>query len=150
MRDNLFGFVPGTLPGRNINYLLTTVGVDALFKQHLDTAAQPAAFNYTALTANSSAASAASTTLTGEIATASGGLIRKQSTFAHTNGTSTATLTTTFTANGSDSLPVTVAKIGVFNASSSGTLGYESLLSSTATITNVGDALTVTQTITRS
>ena len=150
MRNDHFGFMPGTLPGRNINYLLTTVGVDALLKQHLDTATQPAAFNYTALTADATAASAASTTLTSEIATASGGLIRKQSTFAHTNGTNTATLTTTFTANGSDSLPVTVRKIGVFNASSTGTLGYETALSSSATITNVGDALTVTHTITRS
>ena len=150
MRNDHFGFMPGTLPGRHVSHLLTTVGVDALLKQHLDTATQPAAFNYTALTANSTAASSSSTTLTGEIATASGGLIRKQSTFAHTNGTNTATLTTTFTANGSDSLPVTIAKIGVFNASSSGTLAYETLLSSTATITNVGDALTVTHTITRS
>lgn len=130
--------------------LITSVGVDALLKQHLDTATQPASFNYTALTANSSAASSGSTTLTGEIATASGGLVRKQSTFAHTNGTNIATLTTTFTANGNDSLPVTIAKIGVFNASSAGTLGYETLLSSTATMTNVGDALTVTHTITRS
>jgi hypothetical protein len=128
--------------------MLTNAGKDALFAQHVGTSAQPAAFNYMALTANSSAASASSTSLTGEIATASGGLIRKQATYAHTNGTSTATLTATFTANGNDSKPVTVAKIGVFNASSSGTLGYETLLGSTATISNTGDALTVTDTLT--
>jgi hypothetical protein len=130
--------------------MLTNAGKDALFGQHLSTSAQPAAFNYMALTANSSAASASSTTLTGEITTAGGGLIRKQATYAHTNGTSTSTLTATFTANSSDSKPVTIAKIGVFNASSSGTLGYETLLSSTATITNTGDALTVTHTVTAS
>lgn len=129
---------------------LTNAGQDALFAQHLSTGAQPAAFNYMALTANSSAFSAASTTLTGEITTASGGLIRKQATYAHTTGTNTATLTATYTANGNDSKPVTIAKIGVFNASSSGTLGYETLLSSTSTITNTGDALTVTHTVTRS
>ena len=128
---------------------LTNAGQDALFTQHLSTSAQPAAFNYTALTANSTAFSAASTTLTGEITTSGGGLIRKQSTYAHTTGTTTATLTTTYTANGSDSKPVTIAKVGVFNASTSGTLGYETLLSSTATITNTGDSLTVTHTITR-
>jgi hypothetical protein len=53
-----------------------------------------------------------------------------------------------FTANGSDSLPVTISKLGVFNASSSGTLGYETLLNATATLTTSGDNVTVTHTIT--
>jgi hypothetical protein len=53
-------------------------GRDALHAQHLGTAAQPAAFNYMALSANTTTASAASTTLPGEITTASGGLIRAQ------------------------------------------------------------------------
>jgi hypothetical protein len=128
--------------------LKTNVGIDAISKQIADTAAQPAAFNYIALTANATAPSASDTTLTAEIATASGGLIRAQAVFAHTNGTATFTLTKTFTANGSDALPVTIAKIGVFNASSSGTLGFETLLSSTATLTTVGDNTTITDTFT--
>jgi len=128
--------------------MLTNAGRDALFAQHLGTSAQPAAFNYMALTANSSAPSAGSTSLTGEITTSGGGLVRKLATYAHSAGTSTSTLSATFTANSSDSKPVTIAKIGVFNAASAGTLGYETLLSSTATITNTGDALTVTETVT--
>lgn len=126
----------------------TNAGVDAMLAQIHDTAAAPNRFNYIALTADSTAPSASDTSLASEITTASGGLIRKQATYAHTNGTSTATLTATFTANGSDSLPVTVAKFGVFNASSSGTLGYETLLSATATFTASGDNMTLTETIT--
>lgn len=128
--------------------MLTTVGRDAIHAQHMSTGAQPASFNYIALTANSTAPSAASTTLTGEITTGGGGLVRAQATYAHTGGATTSTLTKTFTANGSDSLPVTIAKIGVFNASSSGTLGYETLLSATATLSASGDNVAVTETVT--
>lgn len=128
--------------------LLTNGGRDALHKQHLDTAAQPAAFNFMAISANTTAESASNTTLPGEITTAGGGLIRAQATFAHTNGTNTSTLTKTFTANGTDSLPVVVAKDGLLNASSSGTLGYEKLLNATATLTISGDNVAITHTIT--
>jgi hypothetical protein len=128
--------------------LLTNGGRDALHSQHLNTAAQPAAFNYMALTANATAPSASNTTLTAEITTAGGGLLRAQATYAHTGGTNTTTLTKTFTANGSDSLPVTLAKIGVFNAASSGTMGYETLLNSTATLSASGDSVTITDTVT--
>ncbi len=128
--------------------LLTTVGRDALHSQHLNTAAQPAAFNYMAVSANATAPSAANTTLPGEITTAGGGLLRVQATYAHTASTNTTTLTKTFTANGSDSLPVVLAKIGVLNASSAGTLGYETLLNATATLTVSGDNAAITHTIT--
>lgn len=128
--------------------LLTTVGRDAIHSQHMNTAAPPATFNYMAVTANSTAPSAASTTLTAEIATAGGGLLRAQATYAHTGGTNTSTLTKTFTANGSDSLPVTIAKIGIFNAATVGTLAYETLLSATATLTASGDNVAITETIT--
>lgn len=128
--------------------LKTNVGIDAISKQVADTAAQPAAFNYIALTANATAPSASDTTLTAEITTAGGGLLRAQAVFAHTNGTATFTLTKTFTANGSDSLPVTLAKIGVFNAASVGTMGFETLLGATATLTVSGDNTTITDTFT--
>lgn len=124
--------------------LLTNGGRDALHDQHLGTSAQPASFNYMCLSANTTTESASNTTCPGEITTAGGGLLRAQATYAHTAGTNTSTLTHTFTANGSDSLPVTVAKIGVLNASSAGTLGYEKLLSATATLSASGDNLTVT------
>jgi hypothetical protein len=128
--------------------LLTNGGRDALHAQHVGTAAQPAAFNYIALTANTTAESAASTTLTAEIVTGGGGLIRAQATYAHTAGTNTSTLTKTFTANGSDSLPVTIGKLGIFNASSAGTMGYEKLISPTATLSAVGDNVALTYTLT--
>lgn len=109
---------------------------------------RPAAADYLALTANSTSPAAGDTALTGEISTAGGGLIRAQAIYAHTNGTSTYTLTKTFTANGNDALPITVAKVGVLNAASSGTLVWSTLLGTTATISASGDSLTVTQTIT--
>ncbi len=128
--------------------MLHTAGRDWVCDSLGKSASRPAVADYLALTANSTAPAAGDTTLTAEIATASGGLIRKQATYAHTGGAATYTLTATFTANGSDALPVTVAKVGVFNAASSGTMPWSSLLSPTATVSASGDALTITETIT--
>lgn len=128
--------------------LLVNAGRDALHNQHLSTSAPPATFNYMCLSANATAPSAASTTCPGEITTPGGGLLRKQITVGHTVGTNTSTLTGTFTCNGSDSLPVTVAKIGVLNAASVGTLGYETLLGTSATLSLSGDNVALTHTIT--
>lgn len=109
---------------------------------------QPAPAKYMALTANSTAPAAGDTTLTAEIVTASGGLIRAAATYAHTTGTKVFTLTKTFTTNGSDSLPVTIAKFAIFNAASSGSMFVENLLATTATLSAVGDQLTITETVT--
>jgi len=129
--------------------MLTTAGKDFVASALGDSSgAREAAATYIALTANATAPSASDTTLTAEIATGGGGLIRAVATYAHTGGASTYTLTKTFTANGSDSLPVTIAKIGVLNASSGGKMPWESLLSTTAVLSAVGDALTCTETIT--
>lgn len=128
--------------------LLTNVGRDAVHQQHMSTSAQPASFNYMALTASTGAPAAGDTTLTGEITTGGGGLVRAQASFAHTVGTNTSTLTKTFTANGSDTLPVTIAQIGILNAASVGTLAYHTALSSTATLNVTGDNITVTETVT--
>lgn len=105
---------------------------------------------YMALTANATAPAATDTALTAEITTASGGLIRQAATYAHTTGANTYTLTGTFTANGSDSLPVTIAKIGTFDTltGATGVMLHETLLSTTATLSASGDQLTVTQTVT--
>jgi hypothetical protein len=131
--------------------LLTNAGRDALHAQHVGTAAQPAAFFQMAF-ANSATATtpaAGDTTLAGEITTAGGGLLRGAATYAHTTGTNTSTLTRTVTANGSDSLPVTISQDGVFNAASAGTLGYKTALTpSTATLSASGDNLTATHTLT--
>jgi hypothetical protein len=51
-------------------------------------------------------------------------------------------------ANGSDVLPVVLAKIGMLNAAAAGTLGYETLLNATATLTIAGDNATITETVT--
>ena len=128
--------------------MLTNAGRDLVADSVFSTGTRPAAANYIALTANSTNPAAGDTSLTGEITTAGGGLVRAQATYAHTTGAATATLTKTFTANGSDSLPVTVAKIGVFNASSAGTMAYETLLSPAATLSASGDSVTITDTIT--
>lgn len=95
---------------------------------------------------------------TAEITTSGGGLIRKIAPFAHTAGQSTWTLTPVFTANGSDSLPVTVQSYGVFNSivsSDTGATGqtlsvpmlYYNTFSA-ATLSASGDNLTLTITIT--
>jgi hypothetical protein len=102
---------------------------------------------YMALTASASAAAGTDTTLTGEITTSGGGLIRKLATYAHTAGAASYTLTGVFTANGSDSLPVTVAKLGCFNSISGGTMCFETLLNATATLTSSGDQVTCTETV---
>lgn len=125
--------------------LRTSAGTDWLSGIMGNATANPMA--YMALTANATAASASDTTLTAEIATAGGGLIRKAFTYAHTTGTTTWTATATFTANGSDSLPVTVNKIALFNASSAGVMGFEFVVTA-ATFTASGDAVTYTYTIT--
>jgi hypothetical protein len=126
--------------------LQTTVGRDLMHNNYMGTASATA--HWGALTANATAASSADTSLTAEITTAGGGLIRQVMTFAHTSGTNTSTLTATWTANSSDSLPVIVAKWGSFNASSSGTMAHEVVLSSTVTLSSIGDSITNTFTLT--
>lgn len=130
--------------------LMVNAGRDGTFRLLYDTTrtSLPGPFNYMALTANATAASAASTTLTAEIATAGGGLLRAQAAYAHTNGTATGTLTKTFTANGTDALPVTLAKIGLFDAATVGTMGHETLLNATATLNASGDNVAITETVT--
>jgi hypothetical protein len=102
---------------------------------------------YQAITANSTNPASGDTTLSGEITTSGGGLVRKLATYAHTTGAASYTLTGVFTANGSDSLPVTIAKMGTFNSIASGRMVFETLVSPTATLSASGDALTLTQTI---
>jgi hypothetical protein len=91
------------------------------------------------------------TTMTGEITTASGGLIRKIYTWAHSAGTTTTTATGVFTVNGSDTIPVTVYAMNISTSLLTGstvTMAYETSLSASATLSAIGDQLTVTETIT--
>jgi hypothetical protein len=105
------------------------------------------------ITANATAAGATDTQLPSEIVTGGGGLVRAVTTYAHSAGTNTYTSANTFTANGSDSLPVTIAKMGLFNSmvvASTINMWFETLLNATATLTISGDALTITDTVTGS
>lgn len=104
---------------------------------------------YMGLTADSADPALADTTLPSEITTASGGLIRKICTVAHTASATTYTLAATFTANGSDSLPVTVWKVGISpSIKSTATLQlFETALPSSVTFSSSGDATTITDTI---
>lgn len=130
--------------------LVTNAGHDMVSSQILQVGSQPAAAGWMAL-ANSATATtptATDTTLTGEITTAGGGLLRASATYAHTAGTNTTTMTKTFTANGSDSLPVTISQDALFNASAAGTLFAKTALNANATLTVSGDNVTVTHTLT--
>lgn len=133
-------------------YLRTDAGKDFQSRVMGDTASTGtgayAAATFIGLSASTVAPAAASTALPGEITTVGGGLLRAQAAYAHTLGASTYTLTKTFTTNTSDVLPVTIAKIGVLNAATGGTLVFETLLNATATLNASGDQLTVTETVT--
>lgn len=129
-------------------WLRTNAGADFQAKQMAGAASATAVAKWVAVTANTTAPAAGDTTLTGEITTAGGGLVRQAGTYAHTTGTASYTLTTTFTANGSDALPVTLGKRGIFDAASGGNLVFETLISPTATLSASGDAVTLTDTVT--
>ena len=98
------------------------------------------------LSANGTAPAATDTALTAEIVTA--GLTRAVGAPAHTTGTNTYTITSSWTAQAGD-VPVTVHKRGIFTAITAGTLVFEATLSpSDATLSAAGDTLTLTDTIT--
>ncbi|MGH7743301.1 MAG: hypothetical protein ACREQ5_00565 [Candidatus Dormibacteria bacterium] len=102
-----------------------------------------------AITTDSATPVATDTTLPSEITTAGGGLIRKLATYAHTTGVASYSLAATFTANGSDSLPAIIAKMGIFNSivGATGRMQFETKLGTTATLSASGDQLTVTDSI---
>lgn len=129
-------------------WLKTNAGNDFQSNQMGGSPSASLVAKYVALTANTTAPAATDTTLTGEIVTAGGGLVRKAGTYAHTTGAASYTITTVFTANGSDALPVTIGKRGHFDAASGGTLVFSTLVTPTATLSASGDQLTLTDTIT--
>lgn len=124
----------------------TNAGIDFCAAQLGSTSPGGNGANYCALTANATTPSASDTTLTAEITTAGGGLVRKQGTYAHTTAATSYTITTAFTANGSDSLPVTINKVAHLTAASVGTMVFEDAITA-ATLNTSGDQLTVTLTV---
>jgi hypothetical protein len=110
---------------------------------------------FVAVSTTNAASVATDTTMAGEITTAGGGFLRTQATYAHSAGANTYTMANTFTANGSDtgSLPYVVYRMGLFKSmvgASVLSMGFETLLNASATITVSGDSLTCTDTITGS
>jgi len=101
---------------------------------------------YIALTTNATAPAATDTTLTSELAAASGGLVRAVAAFSYTGTNSFYTLTNTFTANVNDGSTNTINKIGVFNAASAGTLVFETAVPNPPTLVP-GDSVAITETV---
>ncbi len=132
------GGANGSTPGATTAYVVTN---------------SVAPWNFMGLSANATPASS-DTALTGEIVTSGGGLIRKICPYAHSASATTFTETPVFTANGSDSLPVTIASIGMFQDLPSVPTGaagqpiFTTTLNATATMAASGDQLTVTETVT--
>jgi hypothetical protein len=129
------GGAAGTTPGATTTYTIMPYGGGAMFM---------------GLTTNATAVGAGDTTLPTEITTAGGGLIRKIATLSHTAGASTGTVSAVFTVNASDTgLPVTIAKMGI-SASLLSTMNnlLQTVLTTSATLSAIGDQLTVTDTIT--
>jgi hypothetical protein len=91
-----------------------------------------------ALTADSAAPSATDTTLASELTT--NGFARAQGTYAHTGGSSTYTLSKTFSCTGGST---TINKEGVLAAQNGGVLTFESAEPSPPTLIS-GDSLTQT------
>lgn len=120
--------------------LRTTVGADWQ-ADVMGNATQPASARWIGLTTNTTAPAAGDTTLTGEIA--SGGLSRVAGTYAHTAGTSSYTITASWTASATHTA---VHKAGLFNAASGGTMAFTTNLNADATLAS-GDQLQVTWTV---
>ncbi len=120
--------------------LRTTAGLDWQ-SDVMGNATQPVSARWIGLTTNATAPAAGDTTLTGEITT--GGLGRAASTYAHTAGVASYTISNTFTASATHT---NVAKAGMFTAASSGTMAFTTMLSATATLVS-GDTLLITWTI---
>jgi hypothetical protein len=133
------GGAAGATPGATTAYVIATGGAPAWFVGLGNTNTTPVATDIS---------------MSGEIVTGGGGLIRKVAPWAHSAGTNTYTLTPVYTANGSDTLPVTVYRIGVFSsmvvAATASTMMFETLLSASATLSSPGDQLTVSELVTGS
>jgi hypothetical protein len=130
----------------SIHNLRTTGGADWQAAAMAATSGQPAGANYIALSNDSAspaagdcAAGSTSCTIASEIS--SNGLARAQASYAHSSGTSSFTLTHTFTATGTQA----AQKAGVFNASSSGTMVFEAAFTQVS-LSN-GDTVTITWTV---
>jgi len=134
------------LPAQN-NTAAATTPAAGLWQIQVGNA--PAA--YMGLTATATAAVDGDTVLTGEVATAgAAGLTRQLATYAHTAAGTTTTLTKTFTATATDTLPVTIAQIGIFQGVvvAASRMVFRTVLNATMTFSLSGDQGQVTHTTT--
>src|SRR5208282_3083946 len=109
---------------------------------------------WVAVSADKAAPEASNETLKGEIGvgkteSSKFGLVRKLAKFTYLGGKEYK-VEVTFTAGTEDAPPVSLAKIGVFNAQNGGTLMFESLLTAEAEIKAVGDSVTISDVVTGS
>ena len=100
---------------------------------------------YIAVSNSTATPLATDTTCSNELATY--GLTRTIGTYSHTTGTNTQTITASFIYSTS-AHTTTISKVCMFNALTGGTLFAESLLSPTATLSAIGDNLTIQWTFT--
>lgn len=101
-----------------------------------------------ALSTNSTAPAATDTSLAGELNNVGGGLNRARVTYSHTIGSSSYSLTNTWTANSSDGASNTIQKMGVLNTivSGAGILAFESAVPSPPTLVS-GDTIQLVETV---
>lgn len=134
-----------TLVGQDVTYnVKTNNGMDFLHIQGYGTAGLGAnGLNYIALSNDALTETAASTTLSTEIA--ANGLTRAQGTVSHTAGTTTTTIAKTFTCATSSQA---AQKASLFTAVSAGTMNHA--LAFTQRTLQIGDTLALTFTITLS
>lgn len=125
--------------GRSVN-LRTNAGLNWQ-ADVMGNTTQPQEAQYIALTTNTGAPAAGDTTLTGEIST--NGLARAIGTYTHTTDVASYKISKTFTATGTHTA---VHKAGLFDASSSGDMVFETNLSSDVSLVN-GDTLTIEWTV---
>jgi hypothetical protein len=119
----------------------TTAGIDFTFVQTYSTGPGANGLNYIALSNDALTENSASTTLSSEIV--ANGLSRAQGTYAHSNGTSTATVAKTFTCA---TAPQACQKAALFSANAAGTMHHA--LSFTQRSLQIGDSIAITYTIT--
>ena len=99
-----------------------------------------ASASWIALSTDVTAEDASRTTLPGEVT--GGSMGRQQAAYAHVLGTDVYTLTTTFTAD----RQVEIAKYGVFNAQTGGSLMFEKLLDESVSL-SVGETVQIVDTV---
>ncbi len=101
--------------------------------------------DYIALSEDATAPADTDVALLGELVVAtSAGLERAQATYAHTAGSTSYTLTKTFTLTGATAR--TIRKMAVFNQPAAGTMVFESAVPNPPTM-QTNDQLTITETV---